>query len=88
MNGYIRRGFTLVELVMALGLMITMAGLIVPAVCKVREAADRMSCQNNLKQVVLATHNVHETLGFVPSNPDTIDERHGTTLDFLQPYLE
>jgi type II secretory pathway pseudopilin PulG len=82
------RGFTLVEFVLALGLIVVVAGLIVPAVSKVREAADRLRCQNNLKQVVLATHNVHDSLGFVPSNPDTINERHGTTLDFLQPYLE
>jgi prepilin-type N-terminal cleavage/methylation domain-containing protein len=88
MNGYNRRGFTLVEFVLALGLIVIVAGLIVPAVSKVREAADRMRCLNNLKQVVLATHNVHDTMGFVPSNPDTINERHGTTLDFLQPYLE
>jgi prepilin-type N-terminal cleavage/methylation domain-containing protein len=88
MNGYNRRGFTLVECLLALGLIIIGAGLIVPAVSKVREAADRVHCQNNLKQVVLATHNLHDTMGFVPSNPDTIDERHGTTLDFLQPYLE
>ena len=88
MSSSIRRGFTLVEFVLVLGLFVILAGLIVPAISKVREAADRMRCQNNLKTVVLATHNVHDTLGFVPSNPDTYDERHGTTLDFLQPYLE
>ena len=88
MTGSNRRGFTLVEFVLVVGLIVKVAGLFVPAVGKVREAADRTRCQNNLRQVVLATHNVHDTLGFVPSNPDTFDKRHGTTQDFLQPYLE
>ncbi len=88
MTGSNRRGFTLVEFVLVFGMIFIVAGLFIPAVGKVREAADRTRCQNNLRQVVLATHNVHDILGFVPSNPDTFNERHGTTLDFLQPYLE
>jgi hypothetical protein len=38
--------------------------------------------------VLIATHNVHDTHGFVPSNPDTLNGRPGTTQDHLQPYLE
>ncbi|MFL5242207.1 MAG: DUF1559 domain-containing protein [Gemmataceae bacterium] len=88
MNGSKRPGFLLVDLAVILSLIVILIGLLIPAVSKVREAANRLHCQNNLRQVLLATHNVHDTLGFIPSNPDTVGERHGTTLDFLQPYLE
>ena len=83
-----RRGFTLVELLVVVGMLATVAGLIIPAVQLTREAADRTRCRNNLKQVVMACQNAHSTHGFIPSNPDTINARFGTTQDHLQPFME
>jgi hypothetical protein len=83
-----RRGATLAELPVALALCATLAGLLLSAVHKVREAAARAQCQNNLKQVALAAHNANDSYGFVPRNPDTLNDRRGTTQDHLQPFLE
>src|SRR5205809_396349 len=81
-----RKGFTLIELLVVIAIIAVLIALLVPAVQKVREAANRTQCQNNMRQLGLGLHNYISVMGVLPMGrqPTT----NASVLAQILPYLE
>src|SRR6516165_8821928 len=88
MNTKNRAGFTLIELLVVIAIIGVLIALLLPAVQKVREAANRIKCANNLKQMGLALHNFHDSHGKLPyARSGGGSKDHGWAV-LLLPYIE
>ena len=86
-DGRVRsRGFTLIELLVVIAIIAVLIALLLPAVQAAREAARRIQCTNNLKQIGLAVHNYSDTMGALP--PGASGCCNGTWQAFILPYME
>jgi len=90
--GPTRRGFTLVELLVVVSIIAVLIALLLPAIHKVREASNCVSCANNLKQLGLALHDYHQTNGCFPpglvSSGTNVSDAEASGFTYLLPFLE
>src|SRR6516165_1566532 len=87
-SGQKRTAFTLIELLVVIAIIAILIALLVPAVQKVREAAARTQCQNNLKQIGLAIHSYHDATRSLPPLRIAANDGWATWCVLILPYLD
>jgi prepilin-type N-terminal cleavage/methylation domain-containing protein len=88
---HFRRGFTLVEMIVVIGIVGLLMALLLPAVQKVRDAANSIRCRSNLRQIGIAMHSFHDARDFLPPGMVTeleIQDSYHTGFTYMLPYLE